>query len=135
MKSKILKKLKFVLFIFLALAYAIWPLDIIPDVIAFLGLADDFVISLILYFLYRRAGKKPQIQKESLKKNYLKISPYKILGISAPASQREIKQAYKKLALKYHPDQSAKYGKNAREEAHEQMVVIQEAYQKLKKVA
>ena len=29
---------------------------------------------------------------------------YKVLGVSKDASEKEIKQAYRKLARKYHPD-------------------------------
>lgn len=51
---------------------------------------------------------------------------YEVLGVSKTASQDEIKSAYRKLALKYHPD------RNKEEGAAEKFMEIQEAYDVLK---
>lgn len=57
--------------------------------------------------------------------------PYQILGVSHNATESEIKDAYHKLALKYHPD---KYTSNPLEDlAAEKMVEINCAYETIMK--
>ncbi len=50
---------------------------------------------------------------------------YKTLGVSKTASQQEIKSAYRKLALQYHPD------KNKSKEAEEKFKEVTKAYEVL----
>ncbi|MDO4458711.1 MAG: DnaJ domain-containing protein [Clostridia bacterium] len=52
--------------------------------------------------------------------------PYKVLGVSPSSSDEEIKNAYRALAKKYHPDQYA--GNPLQEIADEKMKEINEAY-------
>eukprot|EP01029_Cantina_marsupialis_P030569 TRINITY_DN8314_c0_g1_i1.p1 TRINITY_DN8314_c0_g1~~TRINITY_DN8314_c0_g1_i1.p1 ORF type:complete len:491 (+),score=162.62 TRINITY_DN8314_c0_g1_i1:102-1574(+) len=62
--------------------------------------------------------------KQASQKNY-----YKILGVARNASKSEIKKAYRKLALEYHPDKQKDDA--AREEAQQMFHDIAEAYEVL----
>ncbi|KAJ2949990.1 hypothetical protein O0L34_g11323 [Tuta absoluta] len=54
------------------------------------------------------------------------VTYYETLGVSKQASTQEIRQAYKKLAIKYHPD------KNPEASVQEMFLKITEAYETLK---
>ena len=54
-------------------------------------------------------------------------NPYSVLGVEQAASQDEIKSAYRKLALKYHPDRNA-----GNREAEERFKELSEAYATLR---
>ena len=53
--------------------------------------------------------------------------PYQVLGVSPDASDDEIKQAYRRLAKKYHPDRNP-----GDEEAARQMQRVNAAYEQIK---
>lgn len=54
---------------------------------------------------------------------------YEILGISKGTSESEIKKAYRKAAMKYHPDRFASASDTEKKDAEEKFKEINEAYQ------
>lgn len=60
-------------------------------------------------------------------------SDYKILGVTKDATNEEIKKAYRKMALRYHPDKVAQMGEEYQKGAKEKFQNINEAYENIKK--
>jgi DnaJ like chaperone protein len=60
-------------------------------------------------------------------------SAYKVLGVDNNASDDEIKKAYRKLAVKFHPDKVAHLGEDIQRNAKERFQKLNEAYEKIKK--
>ena len=58
---------------------------------------------------------------------------YKILEISANATDEEVKKAYRKMAVKYHPDKVAHLGTDVQEAAHEKFQQLNNAFTEIKK--
>ena len=72
---------------------------------------------------------------ESIKAIFIKDmdSSYKILEIESNASDSEIKKAYRKMAIKYHPDKVAHLGKEIQSTAEEKFKAVSDAYTEIKK--
>lgn len=60
-------------------------------------------------------------------------SAYTVLEIDNNATEEEIKKAYKRLAMKHHPDKVATLGPDIQKSAEEKFKKVQEAYETIKK--
>ena len=58
---------------------------------------------------------------------------YTVLELEPNATEEEIKKAYRRMAMKYHPDKVANAGEQIRQQATEKFRTINEAYEFLKK--
>ncbi|MBE9574329.1 MAG: DnaJ domain-containing protein [Proteobacteria bacterium] len=146
--------MRFLIYLVLIL-YVISPYDIVPDFFAGLGWIDDLIILGVLYwyhFIYRRAKmraryqeayhqegegtkreyyQEEQQQKAQTDRRFSKRDPYQILGVEKGAPLNEVKAAYRKLAIKYHPDKVNHLGDEFKVLAEKKFKEIQEAYQEL----
>ena len=148
-----------ILLIILAVLYILSPYDILPDLLIGWGWLDDVVILgfLLRYFYNRKknredfrkyyqnsknagnGGNRTAGQNQSRRHRPEGNSsagpwdPYRILEIERGASQEKIKQAFRKLAGKYHPDKVEYLGEEFKTLAEQRFKEIQRAYEELKR--
>jgi len=58
---------------------------------------------------------------------------YEVIGVDESATDEEVKKAYRKLAIRYHPDKVASMGEEYQKGAKEKFQRLQEAYDNIKK--
>ena len=147
-----------IVLIILVVLYILNPYDILPDLMVGWGWLDDMVIlGFLLRYFYNQKKKRQAFQKYSKNSqntsNYGKGTagengsrthtqagesssthwdPYQILGIERGASQENIKQAFRQLAGKYHPDKVEYLGDEFKALAEKRFKEIQRAYEELK---
>ncbi len=71
---------------------------------------------------------------QSIKAMFVKDteSAYKILGITASATDENVKLAYREMAKKYHPDKVSHLGEDVKKAAEEKFLKVNEAYEAIK---
>jgi len=77
----------------------------------------------------------PSSEFDQLKSMFYKdaANAYKVLGLDANADIAEIKKAYRKMAIKHHPDKVNQLGEEHQKAAKEKFQKIQDAYEVIKK--
>lgn len=88
------------------------------------------VIETISRFVGIRMAEYNSIKAMFIKDNY---HNYKILEITPDASDEEVKKAYRKMALKYHPDKVSHLGPDIQESAKKKFQDLNSAYNAIKK--
>ena len=72
---------------------------------------------------------------ESIKAMFIKdtTSAYRILEVTPDATEEELKKAYRRMALKYHPDRVAHLGDDLQKAANAKFQELNSAYEQIKK--
>ena len=145
--------MRFWIYLFLIL-YVLSPFDLLPEsLVGPIGwLEDAITVGLVYwYFIYRPTRMRSQFkqayygkgegahgeayqenqQKAQTEPRFSRRDPYDVLGVSRGASQDEIRRAYRKLVVKYHPDKVDHLGDEFKVLAEKKFKQIQEAYQEL----
>lgn len=89
--------------------------------------------SILAMFYYQSGNQYQNFNGNQQQASQYQISnSYKILGIAETATADEIKKAYRKLAIKYHPDKVSQLGPEYQKGAKEKFQKVQEAYELIK---
>lgn len=89
--------------------------------------------SLFKMFHFRYEGEEKRQQRKIYSYKLRLSEAYGILEISEDASVEEIKKAYRKMALKHHPDRVIHLGSDYQKSAKEKFQIISDAYEFIKK--
>ncbi len=109
-------------------------LNMLRLIAQYLGISQSDYISIHERHVGQRSsGYSGYSGKSGASKNYSK-DPYRVLGIDSSATDDEVKRAYRRMAMKYHPDRVAGMSEEMQRNAAEQMKEINQAYEHIKLV-
>lgn len=128
-----------IFWIIIALVYVISPWDLVPErILGVRGLIDDIIVFFLIYRFYK-TGRYPFGNFRSQNSNQppnppenTPENPYEILGVQPGCSKEELRKAYTKLAVQYHPDKVSHLGDELQKVAEQRFKEIEAAYRQLK---
>ncbi|MBP5341819.1 MAG: TerB family tellurite resistance protein [Bacteroidales bacterium] len=97
----------------------------------YLGISQGDYTSIFERHVGHRDSSYSGSRRSSGSQTYDK-DPYRVLGIDSSATDDEVKKAYRRMAMKYHPDRVAGMGEEMQRNAAEQMKEINQAYEIIK---
>lgn len=105
-------------------------IDVIEVIGTYIGLAKEDIDSIFAQFGRYNSNSGSQGSSSDNSSSYSNSeSNYRILGICPSATDDEVKKAYRKMAIKYHPDKVATLGEDVQKAAEEKFKTISQAYE------
>ena len=104
-------------------------IDVIEVIGTYIGLAKEDINSIFAQFGRYNSSNGGNGSNGSNTSYSNNENNYKILGISPSATDDEVKKAYRKMAIKYHPDKVATLGEEVQKAAEEKFKTISQAYE------
>jgi DnaJ like chaperone protein len=105
-------------------------IDVIEVIGTYIGLAKEDIDAIFAQFGRYNSNGGSQGSSSNNSSSYSNSeSNYRILGISPSATDDEVKKAYRKMAIKYHPDKVATLGEDVQKAAEEKFKTISQAYE------
>jgi DnaJ like chaperone protein len=97
------------------------------------GLSEQVFKSLLAMYNYQSENGQYHRQTNNGQSETISIkSAYDVLEISENATEAEIKKAYRKLVIKYHPDKVSQLGEEFQKGAKEKFQKVQDSYERIK---
>lgn len=108
-------------------------MEVLRRIAQSLRIPQQTFLSILAMFNFQQEGGGYHRKTNPTNQNGISLDKaYQILGINVNATEPEIKKAYRKLAVQYHPDKVAQLGEEFQKGAKEKFQKVQDSYEVIK---